>query len=247
MDKVISLDTAMQHIKSGSTIMIGGFLGVGVPLRCIEKLIEKGPTDLTIISVVSASPAGNFDIAPLFQHRMVKKLITSHAGTCPEAIQQYKAGEIDIEYHPMGSFIEKIRAAGAGLGGVLSPTGLGTILEEGKQKIVVEDKTYLLETPLKADFAFIKGFRGDRMGNVQYRGAAINSNPVMATAAAYTIAEVNEIVEVGEMDPNQVGTPGIFVDAVVQGNSLEEQQQVLGDLWYKAGFLKTVTPAKEEV
>jgi len=247
MDKVISLDTAMQHVKSGSTVMIGGFLGVGVPLRCIEKLIERGLTDLTIISIVSASPAGNFDLAPLFQHKMVKKLITSHAGTCPEAIRQYKAGEIDIEYHPMGSFIEKVRAAGAGLGGVLSPTGLGTILEEGKQKIVVADKTYLLETPLKADVALIKGFRADRMGNVQYRGVAVNSNPAMATAAAYTIAEVNEIAAIGGIDPNQVGTPGIFVDAVVQGNSMEEQHQVLGDLWYKAGFLKTVAPEKEDV
>ncbi|KMO87446.1 branched-chain amino acid dehydrogenase [Megasphaera cerevisiae DSM 20462] len=238
MNKLLELDQAMHKVQDGATIMIGGFLGIGVPLKCIEKIAEKGVGNLTVISIVNANPAGNFDLAVLFQKRQIKKFITSHTGTCPEAVQQYKAGEIEIEYYPMGNFIEKIRAAGAGLGGVLSATGIGTLMEENKQKISVHGKEYLVETPLRADISFIKGFRADEMGNIEYRGIAVNSNPVMATAADYTVAEVNDIVRTGDIDPNRVGTPGIFVDAVVQGYSLKEQQERIGDLWKNAGFLK---------
>lgn len=238
MNKVISLDQAIAGIKDGATIMFGGFLGVGAPLKSIEKIVEKGVKDLTVISVVNSYPGGGFDLAPLFKNKQVRKFITAHTGTCPEALEVYKIGELDVELYPMGTWIEKIRAGGAGLGGVLTPIGLGTLMEQNKQKISVNGKDYLLELPLRAEFAFIKGYRADGMGNVEYRGVSLNSNPVLAMAADYTVAEVNEIVEVGEIEPIRVGTPGVFVKAVVQGYSFANHQQVFEDLWVRTGRLK---------
>lgn len=238
MNKVTTLDGAIEKVRDGSTIMIGGFLGIGVPLKCIDKLVEKGVKDLTLIGVVNSYPGGGFDLAPLFKNKQVKKFITSHTGTCPEAMEIYKAGELDVEFYPMGTWIEKIRSGGYGLGGVLTPTGVGTLVEEGKQKLNINGREYLLELPLRAEVAFIKGYRADKMGNVQYRGIALNSNPMLAAAADYTVAEVNEIVEVGDIDPSLVGTPGIFVHGVVQGYTLDEQQKVLEDLWVRTGRLK---------
>lgn len=237
MGKVITLDQAIAKIHDGSSIMFGGFLGVGAPLRCIEMLAEKGVKDLTVMSVVSTNPGGGFDLTPLFKNRQIKKFITAHAGTCPEAVELYKAGELDIEFYPMGTWIEKIRAGGNGLGGVLTPIGLGTLVERGKQVINIGGKDYLLELPLRADFAFIKGFRADTLGNVEYRGVSVNSNPVVAMAAEYTIAEVNEIVEVGEIEPIRVGTPSIFVHAIVQGYTLPQQEKVFEDFWVRSGRL----------
>jgi acetate CoA/acetoacetate CoA-transferase alpha subunit len=238
MDKVTSLDQALENIHDGATIMLGGFLGVGAPLKAIDKLVEIGVKDLTIISVVNAYPGQDFDIALLFKGKQVKKLITSHSGTCQIALDQYANGEIEIEYFPMGSFIEKIRAGGAGLGGVLTATGLGTLIEEGKEKVTVQGKEYLLELPLKADYAFIKGYRGDRYGNIQYRGVALNSNPVMATAGDCTVAEVNEIVDVGSIQPESVGTPSVFVQAVVQGHPFESHKKIYTDLWLRSKQIK---------
>jgi acetate CoA/acetoacetate CoA-transferase alpha subunit len=143
-----------------------------------------------------------------------------------------------VELYPMGTWIEKIRAGGAGLGGVLTPIGLGTLVEQGKQKINVNGKDYLLEVPLRAEFAFIKGYRADKMGNVEYRGVSLNSNPILATAADYTVAEVDEVVEIGEIEPIRVGTPGIFVKAVVQGDTFAEHQKVFEELWVRTGRLK---------
>ena len=237
-NKVISLDQAIENIQDGATIMMGGFFAVGTPIRSIEKLVEKGVKDLTLIAICNANPAGNFDFSLLFQNHQIKKFISSHTGTTPVAIEQYKKGEIEIEYYPMGNFIEKIRAAGAGLGGVLTPTGVGTLMEEGKQKINIEGKDYILELPLRAEYAFIKGYRADTMGNVEYRGVAINSNPIIATAADYVVAEVDEIVNIGDIDPIKVGTPGIFVDAVVQGYNHQEHQAIYEKLWTGAGMLK---------
>jgi acetate CoA/acetoacetate CoA-transferase alpha subunit len=238
VNKVATLDQVIDKIQDGATIMIGGFFAVGTPIRSIEKLVEKGVKDLTVIAICNANPAGNFDFALLFQNHQIKKFITSHTGTTPVAIEQYKNGEVDIEYYPMGSFIEKVRAGGAGLGGVLTPTGIGTFAEEGKRKINIDGKDYLLELPLRAEYAFIKGYRADTMGNVEYRGVSINCNPILATAADYTVAEVDEIVEVGEIDPIRVGTPGIFVNAVVQGYSPQEHQDIYEKLWVRAGMLK---------
>lgn len=238
MTKIRELDQIIDRVADGATIMIGGFLGVGSPLKCIEKLIEKKVKDLTIISVVSSNPGGNFDIAGLFRNGQVKKLITAHAGTCPEALEEYKKGTLDIEYYPIGSWIEKVRAGGSGLGGILTPVGLGTFVEEGKEKITIKGKEYLVELPLRADFAFIKGYRGDALGNIEYRGVSINSNPTIAMAADYTVAEVNEIVEVGDIEPIRVGTPGVLVKAVVQGNTFKEHQRIYEELWHRTGMLK---------
>lgn len=237
-NKMASLDQVIDKIQDGATIMFGGFFAVGTPIKSIEKLVEKGVKDLTLIAIANANPAGNFDFSLLFQNHQIKKFISSHTGTTPVAIEQYKSGEIEIEYYPMGTFIEKIRAGGAGLGGVLTPTGIGTLMEQGKQKINVNGKEYLLEPPLRAEYAFIKGYRADTMGNVEYRGVSINCNPVMATAADYVVAEVDEIVEIGQIDPIRVGTPGIFVNSVVQGYSHQEHQDIYEKLWVRAGMLK---------
>lgn len=238
MNKVTTLDQVMERVQDGMTLMIGGFLGIGSPLKCIDKLVEKGVKDLTVIAIVNAYPGGGFDLAPLFKNKQIKKFITSHTGTCPEALEVYKSGDLDVEFYPMGTWTEKIRCAGFGLGGVLTPTGVGTLVENGKQKLTVEGKEYLLETPLRADMAFIKGYQADKMGNIQYRGISLNSNPVLAAAADYTVAEVNEIVEIGQLDPERVGTPNIFVKAIVQGYTVAEQEKVLEDLWVRTGRLK---------
>jgi acetate CoA/acetoacetate CoA-transferase alpha subunit len=238
MDKVLTLDQAFENVHDGSTIMLGGFLGIGTPIKAIDKLVEMGVRDLTIISVANAYPRQDFDIALLYRNKQIKKLITSHAGTTPIALDQYANGDIEIEYFPMGSFIEKIRAGGAGLGGVLTPTGLGTLVEEGKEKLTIAGREFLLELPLRADFAFVKGYRADRYGNVQYRGVALNSNPVMATAADFTFAEVNEIVEVGSIQPESVGTPGVFVQGVYQGHPFEDHKKIYTDLWIRSNQLK---------
>lgn len=238
MNKVIGIDQAIEQVYDGASIFLGGFLGVGSPLKCIEKLAASGKKDLTIISEVSAMPGGEFDMAILFQNRQVKKIITSHIGTCPELLAEYKAGRLEVELYPMGTWAEKVRAAGAGLGGVLTPTGVGTKVEEGKQKLTINGKEYLLELPLSADFAFIKGYRGDTIGNIEYRGVAVNCNKVVAAAAKYTVAEVNEIVEVGAIEPMLVGTPSIYVQAVVQGYPLAEHVQLFNRHWEKRGQLR---------
>ncbi len=240
MNKVTTLDDAMEKVRDGMTIALGGFLGVGVPLKAVEKLVERNIRDITLISVVNAHPlaGGSFDIAPLFKNRQVRKFICSHTGTCPESVQAYRDGDLEVEYFPMGTWIEKLRAGGAGLGGVLTSTGVGTLIEEGKQKMTINGKEYLLEMPLRAEIAFIKGYRGDPYGNVEYRGVSQNSNPVLAMAADYTVAEVDEIVAVGDIPPASVGTPGIFVKALYQGYSFAEHQKLLGDYWARVGQLK---------
>lgn len=237
MNKVAQLEQVSERFRDGMTIMVGGFLGVGAPLRCLEALVKRGVRDLTLISLVNSFPGGGFDLAPLFEGRQIRKFIAAHAGTCPEAVKAYKNGEVEVEYYPMGTLIEKIRAGGAGLGAVVTPIGVGTLVEQGKEKLTIDGRDYLLELPLRADMALIKGYRGDRLGNIQYRGISLSSNPVMASAADYTVAEVNEIVEVGGLDPERVGTPCVFVNAVVQGNSLEEHRRVYRDLWVKSGCL----------
>jgi acetate CoA/acetoacetate CoA-transferase alpha subunit len=240
VNKVISLDEAMACLRDGMTLAVGGFLGAGSPARCLERVARSGIRDITLICLANSHPlaAGKFDIAPLFVNHQVCKFITSHNGTNPVAVEQARTGELEVEFFPLGTWIEKLRAGGAGLGGVLTPTGVGTPVEEGKQKINVGGRDYLLEVALRADVAFIKGFRGDPMGNIQYRRVAANSNPVLATAADYTVAEVNEIVEVGGIEPEQVGTPSVFVQAVVQGPTLEAQERFFQELWTRSGALK---------
>jgi acetate CoA/acetoacetate CoA-transferase alpha subunit len=215
MDKIKPLKEAIELIKPGMTVMIGGFLGVGTPEKLIDALVERGVKDLIVIGNDTAFP--DKGIGKLVVGRHVKKVIVSHIGTNPETGRQMNAGELDVELVPQGTLAERIRCAGAGLGGFLTPTGLGTVVEEGKQKMEIDGQEYLLELPLKADVALIKGHRVDKKGNVYYRKTARNFNPIMATAADKVIVEAEKIVEVGEIDPNDVMTPGLFVDIIVSG------------------------------
>ncbi len=222
---------AVKRIKNGMSIMVGGFLGVGSPLNMLEELSKSGTNNLTLILPVASYPGGNHDIDKLILNKQVKKFIGSHIGTDPELVKQYNDKELEIEFNPMGTLIERIRAAGAGLGAIVTPTGVGTEIEKGRMKMTIDDKKYLVYPPLKADVAIIKGFKADRAGNIQYRGTSKAANPIMASAADLVIAEVDEIVDVGEIPYDRVGTPGIFVDVIVQGSSLEDRQKHYEDLW----------------
>lgn len=216
MNKVISLNEAVNMIHDGMTIMVGGFLGCKNPFKIVDAIVEKGVKDITLIANDTSFP--EIGIGKLIVNKQVKKLIASHVGTNKETGNQMNSGEMQVELVPQGTLAERIRAAGAGLGGVLTPTGLGTIVAEGKAIIEVDGKEYLLEKPLKADIALIVGAKVDKKGNVRYAKATRNFNPLMATAADIVIVEADEIVEVGEIDPDDVMTPGIFVDYIVGGN-----------------------------
>ncbi|KGG79840.1 acetate CoA-transferase subunit alpha [Caloranaerobacter azorensis] len=215
-NKLISVEQAVDYIKDGMTVMIGGFLGVGSPNKIIDALVKKGVKDLTLIANDTAFP--EVAIGKLIVNKQIKKVIASHIGTNKETGRQMTEGETEVELVPQGTLAERIRAAGAGLGGILTPTGIGTVVEEGKRKIEIDGKEYLLELPLKADIALIKGAKVDKNGNVYYRNSARNFNPIMAMAADLVIVEAEEIVEIGEIDPNEVITPGIFVDYIVRGD-----------------------------
>jgi acetate CoA/acetoacetate CoA-transferase alpha subunit len=215
MDKMKTIDQAMEHINDGMTIMIGGFMGIGTPESLIDAMIEKGVKDLTIIANDSGLP--DRGIGRLIVNKQVKRIIASHIGLNPETGRQMNSGELIVDLVPQGTLAEQIRAGGAGIGGFLTETGIGTEIEEGKQKIQVNDKTYLLELPLKADLALIRASIIDKLGNVYYRGATRNFNPLIATAADLVIAAAEQVVEVGGIDPSDVMTPGIFVDIIVEG------------------------------
>ncbi len=215
MEKIINIEEAVNYIKDGMTIMIGGFLGCGTPHKLVDGLIEKGVKDLTLICNDSGFP--EVGAGKLVVNKQIKKLIASHVGTNPETGRQMNEGEMEVVLVPQGTLAERIRAAGAGLGGILTPTGVGTIVEEGKEKIDVNGETYLLELPLRADVALIFGDTVDKKGNIFYKGATRNFNTLMATAADIVIVEAENIVEVGEIDQNNVVTPGLYVDHMVNG------------------------------
>jgi len=215
-NKVVSMNEALEHVKDGMTIIIGGFLGTGNPHKLIDGLLEKGVKDLTIIANDTAFP--EIGIGKLIVNRRVKKAIVSHIGTNPETGNQMNAGELEVNLVPQGTLIEQIRAAGAGLGGVLTPTGIGTVVEEGKQKIEIDGKEYLLEKPLKADVALVFGSTVDKKGNIFFNKTTRNFNLFAATAADTVIVEAEKLVEVGELDPNLVMVPGLFVDYIVRGD-----------------------------
>lgn len=217
MRKMISIEKAVDMIHDGMTIMIGGFLGCKNPFRLVDAMVEKGVKDITLIANDTAFP--EVGIGKLIVNKQVKKLITSHIGTNRETGNQMNAGELDVELVPQGTLAERIRAAGAGLGGVLTPTGLGTVVEKGKNIVEVDGKKFLLEKPLKADLALIVGAKVDKKGNIKYNKATRNFNPIMATAADVVIVEADEIVEVGEIDQDEVITPGLFVDYIVGGSN----------------------------
>ena len=210
MKKQVPLEEAVAQIKDGMTIMVGGFLAVGAPTQIVDALVEKGVKDLTLICNDTAFP--DQSIGKLIVNRQVKKLYVSHIGTNPETSNQMNAGELDVEFCPQGTLAERIRAKGAGLGGVLTATGLGTIIAEGKEVITVDGKEYLLEKPLGADVAIIGASIADEAGNLIYKGTTQNFNPLMATAADIVIAEAEEVVATGTLAPETIHTSGVYVD-----------------------------------
>ena len=214
MNKQITPEQAVSKIKNGMTLMIGGFLTNGSPLRILDLLAQSAIKDLTLICNDSAFP--DKGLGKLIVNGQVRKIIVSYIGSNPATIDQMNAKTLDVEFSPQGTLAERIRAAGAGLGGVLTPTGLGTLAENGKQKITVDGKDYLLEKPLHADIALIGATLADQSGNLIYKGTSQNMNPLMATAADTVIAEVGELVETGALEPETVHTPGIFVDFIVK-------------------------------
>ncbi|MHC1761899.1 MAG: CoA transferase subunit A [Negativicutes bacterium] len=212
---VVSKEQALEKIKDNMTLMIGGFLAVGTPENLVDGIVEKRIRNLIIIANDTGFP--DRGIGKLVVSKQLKQVIVSHIGTNPETGRQMNANELAVELAPQGTLAERIRAGGAGLGGVLTPTGIGTIVEDGKQKITVDGREFLVEKPLKADVALLKAAIADKAGNLIYRRSSRNFNPIMAMAANVVIVEAERIVEVGEIDPDQVMTPGIFVDMIVQG------------------------------
>ena len=214
MNKAITVEKLSALFKDGMTIMVGGFLANGTPERIMDELVKSGVKDLTLIANDTSYP--DRGCGRLIANRQVKKLIVSHIGTNPMTGDQMNAGELEIEFSPQGTLAERVRAGGAGLGGVLTATGLGTVIEEGKQKIEVDGQTFLLEKPIRADFAFLKGSIGDEFGNLVYKGTSQNFQPLMAMAADCVIAEVDELLPIGSIPMEQVHTSGIFVDYILR-------------------------------
>ena len=201
------------RFKDGMSILFGGFMGAGTPDGIVREILESGVKDLTIIGNDTATAVTGIGV--LVANKRVKRVIASHIGTNPETGRQMIAGELDVELVPQGTLAERIRCGGSGLGGVLTPTGVGTVVEEGKTKLSFDDIEYLVERPLRADLAILKACRADDKGNLVYQRAARNFNPLMALAGDYVVAEVDEIVKAGEIDPELVMTPGILVDALI--------------------------------
>ena len=222
MNKVLAnAAEAVERIPDGATILMGGFGLCGIPETLIDALRARGTTGLTVIS--NNAGVDDFGVGVLLRTRQVRKMIATYVGENKEFERQYLTGELEVELVPQGTFAERIRAGGAGIGGFFTPAGYGTLVAEGKETRVIDGKPYILEQPITADFAFVKAWRGDRSGNLVYRKTARNFNPVMATAAAVTIAEVEHLVEPGEIDPDHVITPGIFVKYILEGARYEKR------------------------
>ncbi|MCV2394299.1 CoA transferase subunit A [Actinotalea sp. M2MS4P-6] len=213
--KLVSVAEAVAHVESGMTVMIGGFMGCGNPHQVVEALCAKGVTDLTLIATDTSRPG--YGVAKLVEQHRLRKLYASHVGLNPAVATQMNAGELEVELCPQGTLAERIRAGGAGLGGVLTPTGLGTPVADGKPTVEIDGRTFLLEKPLRADVALISGYKIDVLGNVWYRGTTRNFNVVMATAADVVIAEADHVVPLGAIPPEDVVTPGVLVDYIVEG------------------------------
>ncbi|MBY7699696.1 CoA transferase subunit A [Vibrio harveyi] len=213
MKKAATTEQVESLLHDGMTIMIGGFMATGAPERLIDLLIKKDIKNITLISTDTGSPGRGS--SRLIAEKRVKKLYASHIGTNPETGKQMNEGTLEVELVPQGTLAERIRSAGAGLGGVLTPTGLGTIVAENKRVIEVDGKQYLLEMPLKADLALIRGSKVDRRGNVFYSKTTQNFNPLMATAAEIVVVEPEQIVELGDIEPEAVHTPSLYVDYIL--------------------------------
>lgn len=211
--KTTSLGEAVDLIPNGASLLIGGFMGVGTPERLVDEIVRQGKRDLSVIANDTAKPGTG--IGKLVSAKLVRKAIVSHIGLNPETQQQMIAGEMSVELVPQGTLIERIRAGGYGLGGILTPTGIGTVVEEGKRKIDVDGNEYLLEMPLRADFALVQTFLADYLGNLAYALTARNFNPIIAMAGATVIAVADHIVPVGLIAPDHVVTPAPLVDYLV--------------------------------
>jgi acetate CoA/acetoacetate CoA-transferase alpha subunit len=211
--KPIPIDQAVAMVPDGATVMVGGFMGVGTPERVIDELVRQRKRDLTVIANDTATPA--VGIGKLIGAKLVKRAIVSHIGLNPETQKQMMAHEIVVDLVPQGTLVERIRAAGCGLGGILTPTGVGTVVEEGKRRLEVDGRAYLLEVALRADFALVHAFLADHLGNLAYALTARNFNPLMAMAATTVIATADHIVPVGVIAPDHVMTPAPLVDYLI--------------------------------
>lgn len=212
--KITDAAEAVKDIKDGVVLMFGGFMAVGTPEGLVDAIVDKGIGNLTVICNDTGFP--DIGVGKLIRARRIARLYASHIGTNPETGQQMNAGEIDVILMPQGTLAERIRAGGAGLGGVLSPTGIGTIVENGKQVLTIDNKSYLLELPLRANYALLHARVADKAGNLQYHGTMRNFNPLMALAADIVIAEVDEILQDSYLNPDDIHTPGILVDYLVK-------------------------------
>ena len=222
MNKVVAgAAEAVADIPDGATILMGGFGLCGIPENLIKALHARGTGGLTIVS--NNAGVDDFGIGVLLKARQVRRMVSTYVGENHEFERQFLSREIEVELVPQGTFCERIRAGGAGIGGFYTPTGSGTLVAEGKETRVIDGRAYVFERPIRGDFAFVKAFRGDRLGNLTYRRTARNFNPVMATAARVTIAEVEELVEPGALDPEAVVTPGIFVKRIFVGPAYEKR------------------------
>jgi len=221
LSKVGKARECVAQIRDGDSVMMGGFGVCGIPENLVRLLVEHGAKDLTIVS--NNAGVADFGIGLLINNGQVRKMISTYVGENPNLEKAMIDGTIEVELVPQGTFAERLRAAGAGIAGFYTPTGVGTVVEEGKEKRVFEGREYLLEKPLGADFAFVKGWKGDEVGNVVYRKTARNFHPMMAAAADKTFAEVEELVKPGRLDPETIATPGVFVDTIFQGEIYEKR------------------------
>lgn len=211
--KLMSIEDAASFFRDGMTIMVGGFMGIGTPPRLVEALLESGVRDLTLIANDTAFI--DTGTGQLIVNGRVRKVIASHIGTNPETGRRMISGEMEVVLVPQGTLIEQIRCGGAGLGGFLTPTGVGTVVEEGKQTLTLDGKTWLLERPLRADLALIRAHRCDALGNLTYQLSARNFNPLIALAADITLVEPDELVDTGELQPDHIVTPGAVIDHII--------------------------------
>lgn len=211
--RTTTLESAVGQIPDGASLMVGGFMGVGTPERVIDELVRQRKRDLTVIANDTALPG--IGIGKLVTAGLVRKVVASHIGLNPQTQQKMLAGEMEVDLVPQGTLIERIRAAGHGLGGVLTPTGVGTVVEEGKRKLEVAGREYLLETALSADFALVQAFLADYLGNLTYALTARNFNPVIAMAARTVIVDAEHVVPVGMISPDHVQTPAPLVDYLI--------------------------------
>ena len=218
---ILNAEEAVKDINNGATIMLGGFGLCGIPENCIAALVKKKINNLTCIS--NNAGVDDFGIGLLLQKRQVKKMISSYVGENAEFERQLLEGELEVDLIPQGTLAERCRAAGAGIPAFYTPTGVGTEVESGKEIRVFNDKKYLMETAFEADFAIVKAWKGDTAGNLIYKGTARNFNPMMAAAGKITIAEVEELVEVGELDPNYIHTPGIYIQRIFEGKNYQKR------------------------